>query len=78
MASVTSDDDVDCVSITGHSEAGGSTSANSNRKRKSTSGCVFRAWCFQLMVKADLCDGTTAVEKANLLRGRSLESLKEK
>jgi hypothetical protein len=37
-------------------------------KEKSESGTVCKAWSFQLMVKADLCHGTAAVEKEKLLR----------
>jgi hypothetical protein len=54
---------VDCDSITGPSEAGGSISANSCRKRKSKSGSVFKAWHFQIMFKADLRNASTSVEK---------------
>ena len=51
------------------SEAGESNSLSSNgKKRKSDCGPVFKAWSFQLMVKADLCHGTSAVEKEKLLR----------
>ena len=68
MSPATSDNDDDCVSITPQSEAGGSSSSSSGRKRKSEHGTVFRGWSFQLMVKADLCHGTTAVEKAKILK----------
>ena len=67
MSHATSDNGDDCVSITPQSEAGGSSSSSSGRKRKSENGTVFRAWSFQLMVKADLCNGTTAVEKEKIL-----------
>ena len=69
MLSATSDNVDDCVSITPQPEAGGSSLENSRvRKRKSENGFVFRSWQFQLMIKADLCDGTTAEEKEKLLR----------
>jgi hypothetical protein len=52
------------------SEAGGesSSASSSGRKRKSASGTVFKSWSFQLMSRADLRHGTTAVEKAKLLK----------
>ena len=57
------------ASIMRPSEAGESNSLSSNgKKRKSDCGPVFKAWSFQLMVKADLCHGTSAVEKEKLLR----------
>jgi hypothetical protein len=63
------DDDADCASITGPSESGGSSSADSGIKRKAyVSGHRFRAWQFQLKIRADLRHGTTAVEKAKLLK----------
>jgi hypothetical protein len=68
MSHATSDNDNACVSIMPQSEAGGSSSNSSRRKRKSENGTVFRAWSFQLMVKTDLCHGSTAVEKEKLLR----------
>jgi hypothetical protein len=68
MSHDTSDNENDCVSITPQSEAGGSSSSSSGRKRKSENGTVFRAWSFRLMVKADLCHDSTAVEKEKLLR----------
>ena len=68
MSHATSDNGDDRVSITPQSEAGGSSSSSSGMKRKSESGTVFRCWSFQLMVKADLCHGSTAVEKEKLLR----------
>jgi hypothetical protein len=67
--SSTIDDDDDCASITGPSESGGSSSASSDKKRKPyESGYVFRARQFQLMIRADLRHGTTAVEKVKLLK----------
>jgi hypothetical protein len=66
MSSAGSDDD-DCASMMSTSEVRGPSSANSSRKRKSTSGTEFRAWSFQLMVKADLGHGTTAEETGKLL-----------
>ena len=48
-------------------EVSGVSSANSSKKRKSTSGTMFRCWSFQLMVRADLGHGTTADEKRKLL-----------
>ena len=67
--SSTIDDDHDCASITGPSESGGSSSASSGKKRKPyESGHAFRAWQFQLMIRTDLRHGTTAVEKAKLLK----------
>jgi hypothetical protein len=66
MLMLSSNDD-DCDSITGPSD--GSSSASFGKKRKSyESGHAFRAWKFQSMIRADLCHGTTAVEKAKLLR----------
>jgi hypothetical protein len=63
------DDDADCSSITGLSESGGSSLASSGRKRKAyESGHRFRAWQFHLKIRADLRHGTTAVEKAKLLK----------
>jgi hypothetical protein len=62
MSHATSDNDDACVSITPQTEAGGSSSNSSRRKRKSENGTVFRAWSFQLMVKADLCHGSTAAD----------------
>jgi hypothetical protein len=38
------------------------------KKRKSRCGSVFRAWLFHFVIKTDLCDGPTAVEKEKLLR----------
>ncbi len=67
MLSAASVEDDDCASITPPSEASGSSSANSRNIRKSRIGCVFRAWQFHFMIKTDLCDGTTAVEKEKLL-----------
>ncbi len=68
MRSPSSHDDDGCASITCPSETGGesSSASSSGRKRKSASGTVFKAWSFQLMIRADLCHGTTAVEKAKL------------
>ena len=68
MMAATSVEDDDCASITPPSEAGGSSSACSRKKRKSESGPVFRAWQFHFIIKTDLRDGTTAVEKEKLLR----------
>ncbi len=65
---VSSVEDDDCASITPPSEAGGSSSARSREKRKSASGTVFRAWQFHFIIKADLRDSTTVVEKEKLLR----------
>ena len=63
------DDDAGCASITGLSESGGSSSASSVKKRKAyESGHRFRAWQFHLKIRADLRHGTTAVEKAKLLK----------
>ncbi len=68
MLSAASVEDDDCASITLPSEASGSSSANSQTKRKSRIGSVFRAFQFHLMIKTDLRDGTTAVEKEMLLK----------
>jgi hypothetical protein len=57
-----------CDSITESSEAGQSFSSTSSRKRKSKSGSVFKAWHFQLMITADLRNGSEAVEKEKLLK----------
>ena len=67
MLSAASVEDDDCASITLPSEASGSSSANSRNKRKSRIGSVFRAFQFHLMIKTDLRNGTTAVEKEKLL-----------
>ena len=66
MLSAAIDEDADdCDSITGGS---GSSSSNSRKKRKSYQpGSECRAWRFQLMVRANLCNASTAVEKGNLL-----------
>ncbi len=64
------DDEIDCASTTSNSEVRGPSSTNSDRKRKSMSGSVFKAWSFQLTVKSDLghgSDGTTSEEKGRLL-----------
>jgi hypothetical protein len=55
--------DDDCASITPLSEASGS-----GNKRKSRTSSMFRAFQFHFMIKADLRDGTTAVEKEKLFR----------
>jgi hypothetical protein len=60
----------DCVSMTPPSEASGSSLANSHYKRKRcvfTTTTLFRAWQFHFMIKTDLRDGTTSVEKEKLL-----------
>ncbi len=57
-----------CDSITEPSEAGQSFSSTSSRKRKSKNGPVFKAWHFQLMITADLLNGSDAVEKEKLLK----------
>ena len=67
MLSAAAVEDDDCASITLPSEASGSSSANSRNKRKSRIGSVFRAFQFHLMIKTDLRNGTTAVEKEKLL-----------
>ena len=67
MLSAASVEDDDCASITPPSEARGSSSANSRNIKKSRIGSVFRAWQFHFMIKTDLCDGTTALEKEKLL-----------
>ena len=70
MLSAASVEDDDCASITPPSEAtqaSGSSSANSLNITKSRIGSVFRAWEFHFMIKTDLRDGTTAVEKEKLL-----------
>jgi hypothetical protein len=64
----TPDNDNDCVSIAPQSEAGWSSSSSSSSKRKWENGTVIWDWSFQLMVKADFCHDTTAVEKEKLLR----------
>ena len=66
MLSAAIDEDADdCDSITGGS---GSSSSNSRKKRKSYQpGSECRAWRFQLMVRANLCNASTAVEKGSLL-----------
>ena len=66
MLSAAIDEDADdCDSITGGS---GSSSSNSRKKRKSYQpGSECRAWRFQLMVRANLCNASTAVEKQTLL-----------
>jgi hypothetical protein len=53
----------DCDAITSPSETGGSSSG----KRKSRIGSLFRCWQFQIMFKADLRNGSNAVEKGKLL-----------
>ncbi len=58
----------DCDSITEPSEAGQSFFSTSSRKRKSKSISVFKAWHFPLMIKADLRNGSDAVEKEKLLK----------
>ena len=67
MLSAAAVEDDDCASITLPSEASGSSSANSRNKRKSRIGSVFRAFQFHLIIKTDLRNGTTAVEKEKLL-----------
>jgi len=67
MLSAAAVENDDCASITLPSEASGSSSANSRNKRKSRIGSVFRAFQFHLMIKTDLRNGTTAVEKEKLL-----------
>ena len=69
MSSATfGDENDDCVSITAPS-VDSENSATSGRKRKAyVSGSAFRAWNFQLMTKAALGDGTTAVENVKLLQ----------
>ena len=68
MLAATSVEDDDCASITPPSEASGSSSENSRKKRKSRCGSVFRAWQFHFVIKTDLCHGPTTVEKEKLLR----------
>jgi hypothetical protein len=67
-----SDEDDDCASITYPSDSGGLSYIQVRqirvKKRKSKSGSVFRAWQFHFVIKTDLCDGPTAVEKEKLLR----------
>jgi hypothetical protein len=58
----------DCASSTPPSEASGSSSENSRKKRKSRCGSVFRSWQFHFVIKTDLCHGPTAAEKDKLLR----------
>ena len=65
MSSAGSDED--CTSMRSIGEVSGVSSANSSKKRKSTSGTQCRSWSFQLMVRADLGYGTTAEEKRKLL-----------
>jgi hypothetical protein len=61
-------DDDGCASMMSTSEVSGPSSANSSRKRKSTSGPVtFKAWNFRLTVDADLGHGSTAEENGKLL-----------
>ncbi len=70
LSSLDDVEDDDCASITPPSEAiqaSGLSSANSLNKTKSRIGSVFRAWQFHFMIKTDLRDGTTAVEKEKLL-----------
>ena len=67
MLSAASVEDDDCASVTPPSEASGSSSANSHNKKRSRIGSVFRAFQFHLMIKTDLRNGTTAVEKEKLL-----------
>ena len=67
MLSAAAVENDDCASITLPSEASGSSSANSRNKRKSRIGSVFRAFQFHLIIKTDLRNGTTAVEKEKLL-----------
>ena len=64
MLSFEDNDDDGCDSI---SKGSGSSSAISRRKRPYLSGSQCRAWRFQLMVRANLCNASTAVEKQTLL-----------
>jgi hypothetical protein len=68
MLSAASVEDDDCASVTPSSEASGSCSANSHNKKRSRIGSSFKAFQFHLMIKTDLRDGTTAVEKEMLLK----------
>ena len=70
MSSSASDNDAnDCFSMMGTSEVSKPNSTNSNKKRKSMSGSVYKAWSFQLTIKADFgsCTAGTAGEKGELL-----------
>jgi hypothetical protein len=58
----------DCDAITSPSETGGSSNDSISGKRKSRPRSVFRCWQFQLMIKADLRNGSNAVEKGKLLK----------
>ena len=64
MLSFEDNDDDGCDSI---SKGSGSSSSISRRKRPYLPGSQCRAWRFQLMVRANLCNASTAVEKGNLL-----------
>jgi hypothetical protein len=64
------DDDHGCASTMRTSEVSGPSSKNSDRKRKSMSGSVFKAWSFQLTLKSDLGQGTASEEKERLLTAR--------
>jgi hypothetical protein len=66
MLAATSVEDDDCASITPPSEAGGSSSANSSKKENLR--VVLCLWPgSNFVIKADLCDGPTAVTKEKLL-----------
>ena len=64
MLSFEDNDDDGCDSI---SKGSGSSSSISRRKRPYLPGSQCRAWRFQLMVRANLCNASTAVERQTLL-----------
>ena len=68
MLSAASVEEDDCASVTPSSEASGSCSTNSHKKKRSRIGSSFKAFHFHLVIKTDSRDGTTAVEKQMLLK----------
>jgi hypothetical protein len=66
MSSASSDDD-GCDSMMSPNDISGSSCAQLNRKRKSMTGCRFRAWSFRMTFKSNFGHATTVQEKGTLL-----------
>ncbi len=68
MASNESEDAVSSMLASNCDDANGSNdSAPMNKSKRTKSGIMFRAWSFQVIVKADLSQGASTQDKARLL-----------
>jgi hypothetical protein len=68
MASNESEDAVSSMLASDCDDANGSNgSAPMNKSKRTKSGIMFRAWSFQVTVKADLSQGASTQDKARLL-----------